>query len=74
MEGYINGYRVVYDNPYALWDKDYLSATYSGVRKCLEPLPRDIKFEEVVKGMMVLTKGRINPQIIKEVWNEFSKE
>ena len=70
MEGYINGYRVVYDNPYDLSDKRYLGETFYQVKKCLMVLPPDIPEGDFLKGMMVLTKGRINPQIIKEVWEE----
>lgn len=70
MEGYINGYRVVYDNPYDLSDKRYLGETFHQVRKCLMALPPDISLEDFLKGMMVLTRGRINPSIVKEVWEE----
>ncbi len=73
-EGYIKGYKVTYDNKYALSDKQYLGETYYQVQKCLMILPPDITLEDFLKGMMILTRGCVNPAIIKEVWNAFQKE
>jgi hypothetical protein len=69
-EGYIKGYKVVYENEYDLSDKCYLGTTYYGVRKCLMVLPPDISQSDFLKGIMVLTMGHVNPKIIKEVYNE----
>lgn len=69
-EGYIKGYKVTYENEYDLSSKCYLGATYYGVHKCLMILPPDISEFDFLKGMMVLTRGHVNPQIIKEIYNE----
>lgn len=73
-EGYIKGYKIVYENQYDLSDKCYLAATYYAVRQCLEVLPPDILLDDFLKGMMSLTRGTINPQIIKEVYDDIQKE
>lgn len=69
-EGFINGCPVTYENEYCLSDKRFLEATYEGVRKCLKMVPEDTTQFEFLKGMLVLTKGHVNPQIIKDVYNE----
>lgn len=69
-EGYIKGYKVVYENKYDLSDKRYLGETYYQVKKCLMILPPDITLDDFLIGMMRLTRGTINPQIIKEVYDD----
>ena len=73
-EGYINGYRVVYKNDYALWDKCYRDATRAGVKACFMQLPPGTSLGDFMKGMLVLTGGRVDPQIITDVYNEYHKE
>lgn len=72
-EGYIKGYRVVYENDYDLSSPCYLDATRYGVLKCLKLLPPDISKEDFLAGMMRLTRGCVNPTIIKEIYDEFQE-
>lgn len=69
-EGFIKGYPVVYENEYPLWSDNFLPNTYYQVEKCLMVLPPDISREDFLKGMMVLTRGHVNPKIINHVYDE----
>lgn len=72
-EGYIKGYKVFYNNQYDLSDKRSLGEDLYLVKKCLMLLPHDITLEDFLHGMMRVTEGKVNPSIIKEVWNESNK-
>ena len=69
-EGYICGYKVVYEQSLCMWDKGYPGETVYAIKKCLMVLPPDITEEEFLRGMMWLTRGKVNPTIIKEIYNE----
>lgn len=73
-EGFICGHSVSYENPYPLHSKSFLPATFYGVRGVLMLLPPSISREDFLRGMMKLTKGCVNPQIVLEVYDDFQKE
>ncbi len=73
-EGFICGYRVSYENNLPLHSGLFLSATYAGVVNVLGMLPESINREDFLHGMMKLTEGHVNPQIVLEVYDDFQKE
>lgn len=71
VRGYIKGYPVVWgERTLSLWDKGYLDETRYLVKKVLMLLPPSVSLEDFTIGLMRLTRGTVNPQTIKEVWNE----
>lgn len=69
-EGYILGYLVTFEVNSCLWDKSFPDEVRYQVKKCLMLLPPDISEDDFLRGMMRLTRGKVNPSLIKEVWGE----
>ena len=69
-KGFIQGCEVSFENSYPMHHELYLETDREGVVKCLKSLPAEVDYNTFLIGMMRLTQGRLNPQMILEVWNE----
>lgn len=53
----------------ALWDKNYRSEMSAWVEWHVKNTTID-NLEEFMRGFMQFSRGQVNPQLIKDAWNE----